>query len=1152
MTRRFLWLVTALAVAAGCASTTRAGRVPRAGLVVVSLSADGLAGRAGIAPGDVLLSWRRGDAGGELVSPIDLDRLWAEEAPRGAVTCAGLRGEEAVAFELGEGSWGLNVRPRLGQQPDRELDEASRVTGPEAAARLRGLALAEERSAVRAWLLVQAAETAGLEGGVGLWAEAVASAGDDAMARAWVHERHGRTLQASQRFDEAAAAYGLALESRPHGSLTAAVSLHQLGMMSFYRGDLDAAEAHHRHALEIRERLVPESLLVAESLNSLGIAAGKRGDLESAEQHLNRALEIRERLAPGSVETASCLSNLGNVAQARSDLETADELYRRALEIQERLAPGSMGVASYWNNLGVVALHRGDLPAAEEDYRRALEIRERHAPGSLQAADSLDNLGVAAALRGDLEMAEQYHRRALEINQRLAPDSLDVAFTLNNLGVVAKQRSDLAATERYYRQALEIEERIAPGSHMVAASYDSLGGVACERGDLETAESYHQRALEVFERLLPGGLEAAAVMENLGEVAHRRGELDLAGERYRRALEIRERVSPGDLSVADSLGSLGALARERGDLAAAESSLSRALEIHQRLAPGSTNQGSAYHELARVLRAAGRRSEALDALRRAVAALEAQQRRLGGTAEQLGEFRARHLEIYRDLVDLLLEEGLPEEAFGVLESARARALLAMLAERDLVTSDVPAELERERRIANADSERALAALGRLAAEGSEEERARLLAELDAIAERQEEVRARIRAASPRLAELRYPESLDLAAARQTLDPGSVLLELSLGSGSGHLFVVGPGPDRFAAYLLPIGEEELRNDVEQLRRLVERWRLATDGPIDASGSEALTRALRSLSETLLGPAREELAECTRVIVVPDGPLHVLPLAALLEPTAGTGRYLVEDRPISVVASATVLAQLQKQRRPLHDTRVIAFGDPSYPAATSEGDSPALEQAVRSGLSLDPLPATRAEVEGLGELLGEHATLWLGAEATEERAKSVGQEFTIVHFAAHGLVDEQRPLSSALALTIPEQAVEGQDNGLLQAWEIFEQVRLDADLVVLSACETALGKEVAGEGILGLTRAFQYAGARSVLASLWSVADESTAELMRRFYGNLNAGMAKDEALRQAQLAFIHGPIKVGACEGAVDRDLSHPFYWAAFQLYGDWR
>ena len=154
--------------------------------------------------------------------------------------------------------------------------------------------------------------------------------------------------------------------------------------------------------------------------------------------------------------------------------------------------------------------------------------------------------------------------------------------------------------------------------------------------------------------------------------------------------------------------------------------------------------------------------------------------------------------------------------------------------------------------------------------------------------------------------------------------------------------------------------------------------------------------------------------------------------------------------------------------------------------------------------------------------------------------MGQETTYLHIASHGLLDDRFPLDSALAFSIPERWREGEDNGLLQAWEIFEQVRLDADLVTLSACDTGLGKVLGGEGLLGLARAFQYAGARSVLASLWSVSDDSTGELMRRFYGYLKQGQAKAEALRSAQLDLLRDP------------ELSHPFHWAGFELVGDWR
>jgi CHAT domain-containing protein len=206
----------------------------------------------------------------------------------------------------------------------------------------------------------------------------------------------------------------------------------------------------------------------------------------------------------------------------------------------------------------------------------------------------------------------------------------------------------------------------------------------------------------------------------------------------------------------------------------------------------------------------------------------------------------------------------------------------------------------------------------------------------------------------------------------------------------------------------------------------------------------------------------------------------------------------------------------------------------------------------GARLEPLPSTRVEVERLRALYGESAAVYVGAEATEERAKALRAETSIVHFASHALLDESFPLESALALSIPADSGTARENGLLQAWEVFEAVRLDADLVTLSACETALGREVVGEGMLGLTRAFHYAGARSVLASLWRIDDESTAELMAKFYAGMRAGLAKDEALRRAQLSLLREPLTVERDGVRVERNVSAPLYWAAFQLFGDWR
>jgi CHAT domain-containing protein len=400
--------------------------------------------------------------------------------------------------------------------------------------------------------------------------------------------------------------------------------------------------------------------------------------------------------------------------------------------------------------------------------------------------------------------------------------------------------------------------------------------------------------------------------------------------------------------------------------------------------------------------------------------------------------------------------------------------------------------------------------------------------MEAVRLRQDEVARRIRAVSPRLADLQYPDPLGLEGVQTNLEPDTLLLYWSLGNE--RSWVIAVHREGVEAVPLETSVEAVNRQVGALRRRVSR-------PTAGAGSAVSGE----LSRLLLAALQATVDDSERLLLVPDGPLWLLPFAALQ--SAAGGGLLIEEKPLSLVASATVLAQLRAGREAGGGRPVVGFGDPRYP--------PEAAGAWR-GLDLFPLPASRSEVGGLRDLYGDAARVLVGADATEEAVLALGPAPIVIHIAAHGLVDERFPLESMLALTIPARPEAEQENGLLQAWEVFEKLRIDADLVTLSACQTALGKEVAGEGIVGLTRAFQYAGARTVLASLWRVADESTAELMKRFYRGLRSGLPKDQALRQAQLAFIRGPVAIHSGDKAEDRDLSHPFYWAAFQLYGDWK
>jgi CHAT domain-containing protein len=297
--------------------------------------------------------------------------------------------------------------------------------------------------------------------------------------------------------------------------------------------------------------------------------------------------------------------------------------------------------------------------------------------------------------------------------------------------------------------------------------------------------------------------------------------------------------------------------------------------------------------------------------------------------------------------------------------------------------------------------------------------------------------------------------------------------------------------------------------------------------------------------LLAPAEAAVARASRLLVSPDGPLHLLPFAALTAPSGASppreARYLVEEKPILYSLSASLHAELRQSRHGAGRRGPgFAFVAPAFPpaGAAGGGEGGALAR-YRAGLPR--LAGPRAEAEGLAALFSGDLTVFTGTEARERKVKELQGRAGFVHFASHALLDHGSPLDSGVALAAPAGETGDEDNGLLQAWEVFDQVRLDTDLVTLSACETGLGGDGAGEGLVGLSRAFQYAGARSVLASLWQVSDRSTAELMRRFYGAWAAGRSRDLALAEAQRALI-----------AAGGPSAHPFHWAAFTLSGDAR
>src|SRR5215813_1776574 len=1109
------------------------------GVIVEAVTGHFEAEKARLQPGDVILHWTRADAQGDIDSPFDFVQLEVEQRPRGLIVLEGLRGTEKQTWTLGPGIWGLKVRPELAEnllstyRNCQALSQADRVN--QSTEVCQPVAVTRDPLWLSSWFALQAADALS---GAGQWTEA-----ENAYQIAVQHGKQAGPLIVASLLNRWAAAYEA-------------------------RGDLQNAERRYQESFVEHQKSALESLAVAADLNGLGSVARKRGDLAKAEEYSRHALLTEEKLAPDSLEVAISLNNLGNIAWARRDLETAEQYHRRALDIRQRLAPATLAVAGSLNNLGLIAWQRDDFDRAEDYQQRALEIRKRLAPMSMDLAASFNNLGNIAWDRGELAKAENYYRQGLEIRQKLAPESNDLADALNNLGLVVWRRGELVAAQEYYRRALLIEQKRGIETLEVANILHNLANVLWELGDRSAAEERDRQALQIREKVAPRSLEVAAGFNNLGFFARERNSLDEAETYDRRALEIENELAPESLVAGVTFHQLGDVAQARGQLAAAEKFYRRAIEIRARLAPGSTGHAETLVALARIFQHMKDWNAASTLFDQALVSIESQTARLGGAEETRYAFRAGHARYYADYIDVLFAQKEYALAFHVAERSRAQSLLEMLTAGrvDVYRGVDPGLLAQKRRLEQSISSKSSERIGVLNGKHNADQVTALNQEIEKLLDQYRRLEGQIRASAPEYGALIRPQPLNAKQVQgQLLDSDTLLLEYALGENHSHLWVV--SQTSLAAYELP-----KQAAIEAAARRVHKLLIAPKPQSQAQLTARQSRwnlAATRLSQIVLGPVAAQI-HGKRLLIVADGALQYIPFEALPFPGSSHRHNvpLVVKHEIAYLPSASVLDILRRAEKPKEksartvavladpvfdrdDARVRLMtvtqktGDPK--SQVTGGDlSSSAEHLTRSvadsGLyRLPRLPFSRREAAAiLAVTPPSEGTEFLDFQAS--RATATGQDlvhYRVVHFATHGLLDSKHPELSGLVLSLVDPAGNSQ-NGFLDLQDIYN-LNLDSDLVVLSACETALGKEIRGEGLIGLTRGFMYAGARRVLASLWKVDDVATAELMARFYKSMEAaGMRPSAALRRAQI------------EMWKQQRWKLPYYWAGFQLQGDWK
>ena len=961
----------------------------------------------------------------------------------------------------------------------------------------------------------------------------------------------------------------------PEDPLTA-VSAGNLAIVLKDSGELAGAKQMYERALAIREKtLGPNHPWVAVGLVGLANVLSLAGDYAEARPLYERGLAIQEKtLGAEHPDYAFALENFSAFLRNMGDYSGARRGYEQALAILEKgFGPDKPQVATTLASLAGVLRDLGDYPRARSVNERALRILEKTVgPDHPTTATALQNLASLEAATGNLAEARRLLERALAIRDKaLGPEHADVAETLDGLARLRLLAGDASGARELLERSTAIKEKaLGPEHPFVARTLLQYGKVLQELGRSAEAEAQFERALAILNRAYPAEHpETADALSALGRLHSATGALDRAGPLLERALAIREKVLGVDHpSVADALNDLAVLRWRTGaaggevlDLALRAEGIAR--EQFRKTAGGLSEAEALRYE---AIRATG-----LDAALTVLTAKNAPAEAPASVLDQLVRSRALVLdEIARRHRSIVRDADPETNALAAsLEAARNRLVRLVVAGPDPNHPGLYADRLRKAQAQRERAERALAGRSTV----FDRERATGSVGISEV----------LAALPPGAALVSYVvfdrledplPATAATAARRKKSPSREYLA----------FVRAPGGG--ATKVVPLG------GAVAIDSLIEQWRREAGArpPLLTAGTREVEVLYRKIGEQLRkrvwDPVARHLRGARVVFVVPDGALHLVSLATL---PGADGRYLVETGRLVRYVSAE--RDLARTTPPAAGGRgLLALGGPDFDELSSGSSpedvpSPSGQPVARgatascesfASLRFAPLQAARQEVEEITELWIKGApsererTLGLtGAEADEASFKRLAPGRRILHLATHGFFAQDRCLSalsqrrrdpaaqalagdnplllSGLALAGANRrtqsgAVSGAgEDGILTADEIASIDLTSVEWAVLSACETGVGQVQAGEGVLGLRRAFQIAGAAMLIMSLWEVEDESAREWMRGLYRNRIAGMSTAEAVREASRGMIEARRRAG--------ESTHPFYWGAFVAAG---
>ncbi len=909
----------------------------------------------------------------------------------------------------------------------------------------------------------------------------------------------------------------------------------------------------------------------ADALNGIGEVYAAIGQPQQSLDFHQQALLISREIQHRQGEAAA-LNNLGERYRDLGELQRALDLFQQALLIRREIKDRTEE-AETLDNIGGVYAGTGQLQRALDFYQQALstsrevtDLTEERLRRRTQEATTLNNIGETYRIIGQPQQALNFYQQALPM-RREVEDLLGEATTLTSIGTVYFGIGQLQQALNFYQQALLISQKVGyPGSE--AGILNNIGLIYANVGQSQQALDFYQRSLEINRKVAYRAGEAT-VLNNIGAVYRTIRQLPQALDFYQQSLVITREV--GDRAgEATTLTSIGVVYRNMAEP-------QQALNFHQQALLVTREVGDRAQEVAILGNLAltqqdlSNLSVSLENIQMAIAIVEDIRSQLINPELRTSYF-ASVQDYYKLQIDLLMQlhtsatlsnlqqnsnQSYAAQAFNVTERSKARTLLELLTESkaDIRNGVDPQLLQQERELQSqlAALDKRRLELGNSITNDNKDQIAAQIAALEKQREplqtQYQNLQSQIRQTSPKYAALKYPQPLTLEQIQQQiLDDNTLILSYSLGQDKSYLWLI--SKTEMTSYELP-SQKTIEDLVNKNARSQFTSRLTSRNSFILDTSE--------VSNILLKPVLDKLGN-KRLAIIGDGVLQYVPFGALPDPRAGNNQYqpLLVNNEVVYLPSASTLQTIRNetQNRPTPPKTLAVIADPVFAtddlrvgSGSRSAPNPAelpfaaqnLEIAARGARGgWDRLPGTRQEADTILNLVPENSRLaYFDFQANRANAQNNQlSQYRLIHWATHGFANTQKAELSGIVMSLVNETGQ-QQNGYLLLGDIFN-LSFNADLVVLSACETGRGEVIQGEGLIGLTRGLMYAGTPRVVASLWAVPDAETATLMGKFYEKmLQQNLRPAEALRAAQLEMFRS------------RPWMAPYFWAAFTLQGEW-